>query len=949
MPTFNRIQKGVACICTVAACVATAAVLANPPIRAFDTPNADTPAWGGVAGGSTLFMRTTEPATMSVLDSSGAMVKAANLPHNVQVVQGIGSKTILQIDHDQWGRSTIELDVPMTAEVWLEIRFDDLGRANVSLLNSNQFAAAAGAPAAMRASLLECGDCDTPHPTPGCSDAACEALVCNQDSFCCVVEWDQFCVNMALAKCDCGGGGGDCGACTPTINDAQVGINGAFDQPCPMTDPGTQWVSLAFPMITGGAMVDTVTSVHNTNTGEGDIYIMGGTCDGPDVNDIYGVCCCAIVGAPSGVAISNTFAGGPFPTSDVDPTWVVMVFRTGFTFDSAHDTTTLGTAGAAYGNLSGLSGPGEWQDLNNYGFGACYWVDLVLTGDPPSPCDCGGPPPPPANDECVDAEALDVAPGGSDCAAGTTIAATLDGVECVVSTTAPGVWYKVMGTGNGMTATVCEDFPPAGADYDTKISVFCGECEGGMSDCCISNGTPGCDDAACEAIVCAQDSYCCAVTWDSICAGQAQTKCGDLCTGGGGGGLICVDGNDDACNASALHSTVEWCSQAGAEYLIMVHGYGSGVGNFNLCVFDDGVSCPWTVDCGAAPPVGGCCQCDDDNVQFCTMETAEECDALGGEFLGIDEPCTSGGDAVVYDATPNVAIPDADAGGVTDTMNVPDSMTITDLNVDVVISHTWPGDLCVKLSKAGGPEVTLMKRINLVAECDAAGCCGCSSDNVDLILDDEAPESVEDSCPPIGTYYPDPDALSAFDGLDAAGDWTIWVNDNAGGDTGVLVQWSLHFEAPGGDSPCAIAYPDQCNTPPDCSGAYASDGELWPPNHKYAGVTIEGVTDADGDPITITITGIFQDEPVDGLGDGNTCPDGDSLGGVAMVRAERAGDGDGRVYHIFFLAEDGEGGSCEGSVTVCVPHDQAGDGCVDQGPLYDSTDCGDGGESGWGN
>ncbi|MHC4776649.1 MAG: hypothetical protein ACYTBR_15485, partial [Planctomycetota bacterium] len=162
--------------------------------------------------GATLFMRTTEPATMSALDVSGTMVKAAHLPHNVQVVQGIGNKTMLQIDHDQWGRSTIELDMPMTAEVWLELRFDDLGRANINILNQNHLMSAAGAPAAMRASLLECGDCDTPHPTPGCSDSACEALVCSQDSFCCVVEWDQFCVNMALAKCDCGGGGGDCGA-----------------------------------------------------------------------------------------------------------------------------------------------------------------------------------------------------------------------------------------------------------------------------------------------------------------------------------------------------------------------------------------------------------------------------------------------------------------------------------------------------------------------------------------------------------------------------------------------------------------------------------------------------------------------------------------------------------------------------------------------------------------
>ena len=119
------------------------------------------------------------------------------------------------------------------------------------------------------------------------------------------------------------------------------------------------------------------------------------------------------------------------------------------------------------------------------------------------------------------------------------------------------------------------------------------------------------------------------------------------------------------------------------------------------------------------------------------------------------------------------------------------------------------------------------QRINLEPDfCDGTDCCGCSGDNMDVILDDEAAESIEDFCPPpsTGTYYPDPGALAAFDGLDAAGDWTLCVNDNAGADTGILVAWSLHFEQPAGDPPCAIAYPDQCNTPPDCSGDTASTG-----------------------------------------------------------------------------------------------------------------------------
>jgi hypothetical protein len=49
---------------------------------------------------------------------------------------------------------------------------------------------------------------------------------------------------------------------------------------------------------------------------------------------------------------------------------------------------------------------------------------------------------------------------------------------------------------------------------------------------------------------------------------------------------------------------------------------------------------------------------------------------------------------------------------------------------------------------------------------------------------------------------------------------------------------------------------------------------------------------------------------------------------------------DGRIYHLRFTATDPAGGSCQGEVAVCVPHDQGGKPqCIDQGPLFDSTAC----------
>ena len=48
--------------------------------------------------------------------------------------------------------------------------------------------------------------------------------------------------------------------------------------------------------------------------------------------------------------------------------------------------------------------------------------------------------------------------------------------------------------------------------------------------------------------------------------------------------------------------------------------------------------------------------------------------------------------------------------------------------------------------------------------------------------------------------------------------------------------------------------------------------------------------------------------------------------------------GNGRVYHIGFFADDGMGGSCSGEVYIGVPHDQRqGSIPVDDGPLYNST------------
>ena len=129
------------------------------------------------------------------------------------------------------------------------------------------------------------------------------------------------------------------------------------------------------------------------------------------------------------------------------------------------------------------------------------------------------------------------------------------------------------------------------------------------------------------------------------------------------------------------------------------------------------------------------------------------------------------------------------------------------------------------------------------------------------------------------------------------------------------------------------------NGPPVCETATPSLEELWPVNHKFVSVSILGVTDPDSDPVTITIDGIWQDEPVNGTDDGNTSPDGAGVGtDTAELRAERDGEGNSRAYHVYFTADDGQNNSCSGEVIVFAPISQGKFGPrVDDGPLYDST------------
>jgi len=113
------------------------------------------------------------------------------------------------------------------------------------------------------------------------------------------------------------------------------------------------------------------------------------------------------------------------------------------------------------------------------------------------------------------------------------------------------------------------------------------------------------------------------------------------------------------------------------------------------------------------------------------------------------------------------------------------------------------------------------------------------------------------------------------------------------------------------------------NTAPSCANVKPSKTKLWPPRHKFILITLSGATDADGDPLTWSITKVMQDEKTKkAISSTDKGPDAQRVTGKpnqVKLRAERVASGNGRVYRIFVTVSDGKGGTCSKKVKVGVP------------------------------
>ncbi len=119
------------------------------------------------------------------------------------------------------------------------------------------------------------------------------------------------------------------------------------------------------------------------------------------------------------------------------------------------------------------------------------------------------------------------------------------------------------------------------------------------------------------------------------------------------------------------------------------------------------------------------------------------------------------------------------------------------------------------------------------------------------------------------------------------------------------------------------------DTQPPSLTVTADPPVLWPPNHRMVPVLVDAAAQDACDPSpTSYLISLVSSEPDDAPGhdDGQTGGDAGEPGegDVIPLRAERSGDGPGRLYTLTWKAKDGSGNSTTASAGVLVPHDLHG-------------------------
>jgi|GEM_PF-3329921 len=242
----------------------------------------------------------------------------------------------------------------------------------------------------------------------------------------------------------------------------------------------------------------------------------------------------------------------------------------------------------------------------------------------------------------------------------------------------------------------------------------------------------------------------------------------------------------------------------------------------------------------------------------------------------------------VYDSGElNLRIPEQGTSGtITSTIEVSEGGSIFDINVSMVLWHSYMGDLDVVLFAPDGTPITL-----ILADVQPGAARG------EITLDDDADQSFDDASEPYrGTWRPldssdFPDAnfvdLNDAEGIDQAGTWTLEITDVASDDFGVLQSWSLEIQT----GVAAVVDEDDLSTQNgdlvDGIGDTTQNGD----DDVITNQRLENLY-GDGDPtVVFGNLGIAwgADNANDNVNGGATFEDGDR--GVAFVDTTDAQDG----------------------------------------------------------
>ena len=234
--------------------------------------------------------------------------------------------------------------------------------------------------------------------------------------------------------------------------------------------------------------------------------------------------------------------------------------------------------------------------------------------------------------------------------------------------------------------------------------------------------------------------------------------------------------------------------------------------------------CDPTIGVSCAPPSGS---------QFSLGLTSVSCTATNG--AGASQSCTFQVLVALCSSnflTVDVDLPDNDSGGISSTISVLTPIeVVTDVNVSLVVTGTYNGDLHAVLTH-NGVQAVLLNRPGR----RAAWNFGYDDDGLDIRLDDQAPNGdvhvyrlvltgdhalpLTGGIPLTGVWAPDgrpasptdvldtdsrPNLLGIFNGINPNGDWTLQIADWATLDYHRLVSWSLDICGdPAGPPPALV-------------------------------------------------------------------------------------------------------------------------------------------------